>query len=141
MQLLRDLREDANVHIACSGKLPIKVMVIEDDPEDLFFIVNTLQSVGCVVSPFQNGITALNEIRTNPLGYCIIFVDLNLPGIDGVELLRQAHILSPETHFIIVTGSDRVCEIQKDCYYGVVRKPFHFKTATEIMAKLTLQRV
>ena len=69
-------------------KTQAKILIVEDDI-DLNSAYNTiLSSVGYEVSSAQNGQEALDEIEKN--GHPrIMFLDLRMPVMDGIEFLKR----------------------------------------------------
>lgn len=64
-----------------------KICIVEDDPELADFMVRRLQTAGYQVLHESNGVLAVSLIlREQPDG---IILDLMLPGIDGIEVLKQ----------------------------------------------------
>jgi CheY-like chemotaxis protein len=90
---------------------PIKILVVEDNDADTYFLKNVLDRMGVVysISVLGDGESALNfllkrgEYSTawNP---DLIFLDLNLPKLSGVELLEALPPLR-RFPFCILTGS------------------------------------
>ena len=66
------------------------VLLIEDDFDDRDFFVEVLQgidkSIACTVAP--NGIIGLEMLKTMPAASTIVFLDLNLPMMSGLEVLE-----------------------------------------------------
>lgn len=135
-QLIQELKEYGRDHLPC-GRLSnvVHVLVVEDDDNDAQMITRTLREICCEVDLAKDGIEAAQMLKENQGKYCIMFLDIGLPGMDGIGVLRIAQRVAPEVHVIIVTGGNRIGEIPPDCYYGVVRKPLREKLALEILDK------
>lgn len=114
---------------------PLPVLIVEDDPNDAEIMQRTLEDRGCECTISRRGDAAVKLISENPNRFRIAFVDLNLPGSDGREVLKAIKEFSRETHVIIVTGTDRITEIPMSVYYGVVQKPLLPEVASEILEK------
>lgn len=72
-------------------KLGISCLLVEDDPEDQEFFLETLQVVaentGCyAVSNGEEALTVLTDEQISP---DIIFTDLNMPKLDGLGFIRR----------------------------------------------------
>lgn len=65
-------------------------LVIDDDPDDLEIFVAALREASpdaaCVT--VSDASHALRMIRTGAVKFDVVFVDLNMPKIDGLEFLR-----------------------------------------------------
>src|SRR6476660_7058254 len=81
-----------------------KVYVIDDDPAMRDSLDFLLGSAGFSVRVFDSAQTFLNELPGMAVG-CVV-TDVRMPGIDGIELLRQLN--SPSTArklpVIVMTG-------------------------------------
>jgi CheY-like chemotaxis protein len=69
---------------------PETVLYVDDDPDDQEFFVTSLSEsrpdLKCLAA--KDGFTALELLRTIPAPKCI-FIDLHLPRVNGIELLRK----------------------------------------------------
>ena len=65
-------------------------------------IAKSLHRAGYEVDTCNDGEKALDMIYAEM--YDLIVLDLNLPGVDGMELIRRAKELRPDLVFIVVSG-------------------------------------
>lgn len=86
----------------------IIVAVVDDDPRILESLANLLASAGHAVRPFASA-SAMVESGSLADVDCLIS-DIDLPGIDGFELLRMAHAARPELPVILITGQPRMMD-------------------------------
>jgi CheY-like chemotaxis protein len=67
-----------------------RVLLVEDDIDDQTFFIHTLErvhpAIECTIA--VNGLDALDKISLQP-SYDIIFLDLNMPLMDGYEFLKE----------------------------------------------------
>ncbi|MFZ2989893.1 response regulator transcription factor, partial [Ideonella sp.] len=100
------------------------VYVIEDDDAINRLVVMALHDFGFATESFRSGTTVLRRLQTEKPDLCI--VDLGLPDMDGIDLIRQISSLS-SAGVLILTGRahtvDRIMglELGGDDY---VTKPF-----------------
>jgi len=85
------------------------VLVIEDDPHTSAAYRAILEAEGYRVVRARGGFEALCRLEAGPGAPRLIVLDLDMPGIDGLEFHRQkrkrpAHAAVP---VIVVSGSDR----------------------------------
>jgi DNA-binding NarL/FixJ family response regulator len=83
--------------------MPIKIALVEDDADVLASMVQILKRApGCAcVGTFASGEDALREIpKLRPQ---VVLMDINLPGMDGVECVRQLAPLVSGTSFLMLT--------------------------------------
>tara|TARA_B100001971_G_scaffold215190_1_gene259640 strand:- start:70317 stop:70658 length:342 start_codon:yes stop_codon:yes gene_type:complete len=82
----------------------MKVLVIEDDLVSARKIESDLESLGAErVKVFQKGVDALDHLSVSQ--YNLIVVDLKLPDIDGIKLIRSIRQTDLISKIIIVSGS------------------------------------
>ncbi|GAB4333991.1 MAG: sigma-54 dependent transcriptional regulator [Desulfobulbaceae bacterium] len=80
----------------------MRVAVIDDEETAARQIKRVLEQEGYEVETFSLGYSFLSRMRSNP--FHLAFIDLRLPDIDGLEILRQLKVSREEAEAIIVTG-------------------------------------
>lgn len=96
---------------------PIKVMVVEDDKDFLYTIGYWLKSKGYNVVTASNGLEAVETIKKEPVD--IVFLDLNMPVMDGVEALKNIRKINKNLPVILITAfatDERISEAEQ---YGI----------------------
>jgi len=78
------------------------ILFVDDDRMILDMVHEYLSEVGYRVEVVDNGVKALQMIKDYP--FEIVFTDIKMPDIDGLELLSAIKEYRPETEVIIVTG-------------------------------------
>jgi len=81
-----------------------RALIIDDDREALNLLTFYLTSDGFTVDSAVNGSKGLDLAKVNE--YDVILTDLNLPDINGIEMVRRSREISPATEIIVVTGED-----------------------------------
>lgn len=89
------------------------IAIVEDDSQLRKSFIATLASSEnwLVAGSFARSETAIPAIQADPPN--VVIVDIQLPGISGIECVRQLKPLCPETQFLMVTAfdnADRVFE-------------------------------
>jgi excisionase family DNA binding protein len=84
--------------------LPKKRILVVDDDEDVRNIIQKAfaKNPEYRVDTVSNGFQALDILRKTM--YHLMFVDIKMPGIDGLELIRQAKEVQKEIKAIVITG-------------------------------------
>jgi DNA-binding NtrC family response regulator len=83
---------------------PFNVLVIDDEPDVRDLLVEYFRDRGHNVTALSDGRAAIKEIEQNPARYTLIVSDLQLPGADGLAVLRAARAANPSAIVLIVTG-------------------------------------
>lgn len=116
----------------------MRVLVVEDDPQDAYLAQRPLSKTGLKVEIAPTAEIALEKLSATAR-YVMIFLDLKLPGRDGIHVLKQVRESEPDLPVIIMTGqeidSDLVRRAVDLGYYGFVKKPMKDETPQEIFAK------
>ena len=106
----------------------MKILLLEDEAMLSEAIYEYLASLGHRVSLFEDGTDALERLRTET--FDLLVLDINVPGINGLELLEQLHALKIRTPAIYISalvdieGISRAYDL--GCY-DYLKKPFHLK--------------
>lgn len=84
---------------------PAKVLVAEDDLADRKLLGRFVEALGHVPLCASNGALAWDLLQDNP-DVRLVFADLVMPGLDGVELLRRARGTTAykQLPFVLLTG-------------------------------------
>ncbi|MBD3291070.1 response regulator [candidate division KSB1 bacterium] len=115
-----------------------KVMVVDDNPEIRLFFKNVLDFLKYDSVIAENGIEALKLFKdVNP---DIVFLDINLPFIDGFEILsRMRHLdAERETPIIMISGMEEqttACQAMKLGAYDFLSKPIDFDSIKLVCEK------
>jgi len=83
--------------------LPIKVVIVEDQTwlrENLVREINGDPQLSCI-NAYRTGEAALRGIPSDLPD--VVLMDINLPGIDGVECVRRLKVLLPEVRCLMLT--------------------------------------
>ncbi len=128
-----------------------RVLIVEDDPDDEALILRALKS-----AHLSNPIDIARD-GVEALAYClgedgappshalpvVVLLDLKLPKIDGLEVLRRLKAAERTAHMpvVILTSSDEQEDILRSYQLGVnsyVRKPVDFQQFTAAVTQLGL---
>ena len=123
-----------------------KVWVVDDDDDDQYLICSAfIELVPPVrVKSFYNGaevITHLKMVKTVPQ---LILLDLNMPGINGLDVLRQARAIPTyqEVPIIILTTSFHSADEEKAIELGATNlllKPSTFDKLSALVQQLVIK--
>jgi EAL domain-containing protein (putative c-di-GMP-specific phosphodiesterase class I)/FixJ family two-component response regulator len=87
--------------------LDIKVLVLDDEPFMLKVLAHLLARKGFQdVATCDSGVTALELVDTPSKTPQLIFCDINMPGMDGVEFVRRLVEHSYAGSLVLVSGED-----------------------------------
>ena len=79
------------------------ILIIDDDKHVRYAFVLTLSEKGYVVRTVESGEKALEELSNNN-DYDLIFLDLKMTGMDGIETLKNIRDINNEVPVYLVTA-------------------------------------
>jgi DNA-binding NtrC family response regulator len=103
------------------------VLIVDDEKAIRESIQVVLEEEGYKTATSSDGEDALNKIKEN--NYDIVITDIKMPKMDGMELLKNATKVSPETFFIIMTAYASVktaISAIREGAYDYLMKPIEF---------------
>jgi len=112
----------------------MKILMAEDERMTRIALTGTLRKEGHEVLPCPDGHTAIAALDNN--GFDVVLTDLNLPGPDGIEILRHAVQKNPDIKVIIMTAyasTETAVEALRIGAYDYLTKPFQ---PDEVLARI-----
>uniref|UniRef100_B8DK61 Two component, sigma54 specific, transcriptional regulator, Fis family n=1 Tax=Nitratidesulfovibrio vulgaris (strain DSM 19637 / Miyazaki F) TaxID=883 RepID=B8DK61_NITV9 len=112
--------------------LLLRVAIVDDEPVVCKRLSHALFKEGYEVEAFMSARSFLEAMIDRP--FDVVFSDMRLPDMDGLELLPKIKALRPETEVVIVTGYGSIqtaIEAMREGAFHYVTKPVNF---TEIRA-------
>ena len=87
---------------AASHTAPLRLLVVEDNADARYLVCETLRALGHEVQSAASGEEALPQLTEQP--FDVLFTDVSLPGISGVDLARQALGRIPGLQLLFASG-------------------------------------
>jgi len=115
----------------------VRILVIDDHPEVAFIIAEALASEGHEAVIAGTGEEGLQAIDQSPPD--AVFLDVVMPGIDGIEVLRRIRAKRPHLPVILVSGTVSPTQIEAARELGVtdvLRKPARLNHFAEALARV-----
>lgn len=101
------------------------VLIVDDEKNIRLTIEQTLTPMGLDIDTAVNGEEALQKVRDK--AFQLLLLDLKMPGMDGMEVLRRLSELRPEIKIIVITAHgtvDTAVEAMKLGAVDFIQKPF-----------------
>lgn len=104
-----------------------RILVVDDEDSILegFALALSDERDRYAVTGVSSGGEALSRLRAEP--FDLVFTDLRMPGMDGIELIRRGREVRPEAEFVLMTGYASVGTAVDAMKFGAVdyvEKPF-----------------
>jgi two-component system cell cycle response regulator CpdR len=104
------------------------VLVVDDDNQILQMVKLILECEGLVPHCVSSGEEALQKIVERT--FSLMITDLNMPGLDGLELSRKGLEIAPQMPILMITAEISAKIIRQAMEIGisnVLAKPYHLK--------------
>jgi DNA-binding NtrC family response regulator len=95
-----------------------KILVIDDESQTGMIFSRILEEEGCQVFAETSGEDGLARLLKNSVD--LVFLDLRLPAMDGVEVLRRIHQVSPQVPVVVMTAYQTVSSAVECMKLGAV---------------------
>ena len=115
----------------------IRILVIEDEPRIMSFLSRAFEAEGFEVDGADNGSDGFERAMRGP--YDLVILDLVLPRLDGLRVLRELHRRRPELPVVIVSARSDMPTKLSGFQFGAndyVTKPF---AIDELLARVRAQ--
>jgi two-component system, OmpR family, copper resistance phosphate regulon response regulator CusR len=116
---------------------PMRVLVVEDEPRILSFLVRGLESEGFTVDSELDGLSALRRAAVRR--YDLVVLDLLLPRLDGLSVLRELQRRRPQLPVVVLSARSDLATKLRGFELGAsdyVAKPF---ALDELIARIRAQ--
>ena len=113
------------------------VLIVDDEPSLRQTLTRVLQFAGCAVTTAADGREALRLIDGNT--YDLIYLDIHLPDMGGLDVLKEIHQRQPDIPVILCTGfSEQINEKQarEAGIRELVMKPYATGSLNKIIRKV-----
>ena len=108
-----------------------RMLIVDDEPDICDCLQHFFSTRGFTVTCAFSGEEAIERLAEGPVD--VVLLDIVLPGIHGIEVLRRVKDLCPEVKVVMVSGlaqEERRIEAQHYGASGYVPKPFDFSELT-----------
>lgn len=123
------LRAGGNARSLC-------VLLVDDEELIRGTVLNLLEVMGHQVEAVDGGAEALRRFE-NGLSADLVILDVNMPGMDGVETLTRLRALRPDLPVLLATGfvDDRIPTIlARSGHVRLLKKPFKMSELQQVLA-------
>ena len=116
----------------------MRLLIVEDEKELCDAVAQSLFEAGYEVDTCYDGDEALDYILSED--YDLIVLDLNLPGTDGMDILRELRQTDEETKVLILSARSQIADKVEGLDAGAndyMEKPFHLQELEARIRSLT----
>ena len=132
-------RKEFNPKIRASSGQGKTILLIDDEELVINISEMMLKKLGYKVLKSHNGYEGIQLFEANKTGIDLIISDLEMPKMNGNEVLRRLREIDPEIKVMLSSGSlvdkDEQNIINKG-FNGLLKKPYNMKTLCEKMSEI-----
>jgi DNA-binding NtrC family response regulator len=113
-------------------KIPTKVLVVDDEKDFVEMLSLRLKEMGEQVDAVYNGKDCLTKLEGNDID--VVILDIKMPGMDGIEALKEIKKRFPMVEVIMLTGhgsAESAVEGMKLGAFDYLLKPADIDSLTE----------
>jgi two-component system, NtrC family, response regulator HydG len=111
-----------------------RVLIVDDNKLTCWGLEKVCSGNKFLVTTVNNGQEAISEINSTP--FSLVFLDINLPDINGLEVLHEIKKVSPQTKVVIMTADnadDNKKKALEEGAFHFIGKPFSIPEITEVI--------
>jgi len=117
--------------------LPARILIVDDEAMPRMTIARALNLLGYRADEAASGAEALSKLAAR--FYDLMLLDLRMPGLDGVDVMRQVNKLCPDTLVIVLTAHATLESAIAAVRFGAVDyllKPYSLRDTKAAIARV-----
>lgn len=122
-----------------SSLVGFEALVVDDEPDIRELLAEYLRGRGLTVATAHDGRAAVGALERSAGRYGLVLSDINMPGADGMAVLRAARAVNSSAYVVIVTGYaslDSAIQAVRLGAHDYLTKPFSLGQIDVILQKI-----
>ncbi|MFC0134412.1 response regulator [Massilia eurypsychrophila] len=115
----------------------LRILVVEDNLDSQYLVCEMLSAFGHDNDGVSHAEAALQKLAAG--SYNVLFTDVSLPGMSGVDLARQAVAANSQLHVIFASGYGDTLLRQLEFPYRSLQKPYEIEQLQKALADVAAQ--
>jgi PAS domain S-box-containing protein len=137
----RVARKDAVISETATTGRGHSVLVVDDNEEVGRFSAELLEDLGYAVKRVANAREALAILAENEFAVDLVFSDVIMPGMNGVELATLLREHYPGLPVVLTSGYSNVLAENAHCGFELIQKPYSVEVLSRVLRKsVTVKR-
>jgi DNA-binding response OmpR family regulator len=113
------------------------ILIVDDEKNIRLTLSQALETLGAEIDTAANGEEALTKLKEEEFG--LILLDIRMPGMDGMEVLRRVRDIRPDIRIIMITAYGTIESAVEAMKLGAVdflQKPFDPEEIRELVSRV-----
>jgi CheY-like chemotaxis protein len=113
------------------------ILIVDDEKNIRLTLSQVLETLGAEIDTAANGEEALTKLKGREFG--LILLDIRMPGMDGMEILRRVREIRPDIRVIMITAYGTIESAVEAMKLGAVdflQKPFDPDEIRELVSRV-----
>jgi PAS domain S-box-containing protein len=124
-----------------AAELRARILVVEDNSEVGEFLTQMLREMGHETTWAPNAQTALMLLDRDPGAYDVVFSDVVMPGMSGLELAEHIRATHADLPVILTSGYNHVSAPEDVHGFELLRKPYSISALSRVLMRTLMERV
>ena len=116
------------------------VLVVEDNPEVGKFAADALAGLGYSAKLVDNATHALEELAADADRFDVVFSDVVMPGMTGLELAQEIRRLHADLPVVLTSGYSHVLSEHGSTGYELLQKPYSAEQLARVLNRVGRRR-
>lgn len=116
------------------------ILVVEDNAEVGMFATQALEELGYKTTWAMDGQKALDELAAEVGRFDVVFTDVMMPGMSGIELGQEVARLYPDLPVLLTSGYSDVLAQSGTHGFELLQKPYSLDTLSRALRKVSRRR-
>ncbi len=108
----------------CPEQASLRILVVEDNPDVGNFAISALADLGHAIVFARDAEEALDLLDGQTTRFDVVFSDVMMPGMTGIELGREIRRRYPEIAILLTSGYSEVISREGSHGFDLLRKPY-----------------
>ncbi len=125
-----------NTHTAVEPARKLSLLIVDDEPASMRALCDTLEYEGYQTYGYTSASDALAAMRER--SFDLLLADLQMPGTNGIDLMKSAQLVDPTLVAVIMTGHgalETAVAAMKAGALDYIQKPIKLATALPVLER------
>ena len=114
----------------------VSVLVVEDNVEVGTFTTDALTELGYASTLVSNAVDALAELTSNAGGFDVVFSDVVMPGMTGIDLAKEIRRRDLDLPVVLTSGYSHVLSQHGSHGFELLQKPYSIEQLARVLHKV-----